>query len=93
MPWLVSFVKEDEVYIGHCTASLISPKYVLLAAHCVDDIQDGTDVSVHYGATRRSEMKTANVDKSSIQIHPKWVPGSEGQDGTGIDLAVVKVTE
>jgi hypothetical protein len=88
----VSFPNEDQSS-GHCTASVITDRVLLTAAHCVEQVgAEGysgkhlrTEVSVSTGAT--TGMRTRRVFDGNLRVtmHPRFSIGGEG----AYDLAIL----
>jgi len=84
-PFLVQL--KDEIGLFHCGASVISPSYVLTAAHCVHG-KTKNNVLVHYressGKNKSNERRIARV--SQIIAHPEFNLFS-----TNNDIALLKL--
>ncbi|CAF0786038.1 unnamed protein product [Rotaria sordida] len=66
--WMASLRRND---IHHCGASLITPSYVITAAHCVNDITSLSFLSLNFDITNLSNIgELRNVTK--IYIHPLY---------------------
>lgn len=70
-PWAVVLVRADDP--GICTGSLISPRYVLTAAHCASP-----GLSVLYG--NRSRDRARRVAVREIIRHPKYLSQPNAYD-------------
>lgn len=74
-PWMV--------YANGCTASLISSRYVLLAAHCLAQNRndagtlEGVEITsppVQTGDPDRDSSRMVSVDVTDVFIHPGYLP-------------------
>ena len=95
---MVLSIGEEE--FGTCTASLISPKVLLTAAHCIKASVDKTLVIFHTAISCESGFDSTKNSKrvSKITIHKDYIPtipstettiGKEGTD----DIALIILTE
>ncbi|MEP9387288.1 serine protease [Mesorhizobium sp. KR9-304] len=66
-PWQVRILAGPDDKKGFCGGSLIRPRWVLTAAHC---LQRRTKVAVGYGSVKLSELSVVAGDK--IVIHPLY---------------------
>jgi hypothetical protein len=57
---------------GFCTATLISPRFVLTVAHCLRaaNMTDDDTIQVYYGAANFSQGRLIVRDRSAVHIHP-----------------------
>ena len=84
---------EHEQYSSQCTGTLITPYYVLTAAHCIE-LQHLTidTMRSHYrigiGQSERDIRYAYEID--SFTIHPDYI-GNFEQDNAGTDLALIKL--
>ncbi|XP_052822578.1 serine protease 48 [Octopus bimaculoides] len=73
-PWVVVLLRGSSFV---CTASLINKRYVLTAAHCVDE-SSYSKYSIRVGSIKRDEGKLYKVDH--VIIHDKYKGFIEGYD-------------
>jgi hypothetical protein len=74
------------LYIGGCTGSLVHPRMVVLAAHCVAYADPD---EVLFGENFQSPARTIALD--GCAVHPQWGQGMPG-DGQH-DIAICELTE
>jgi secreted trypsin-like serine protease len=62
-----------QLHMGGCGASWLGGKWVLTAAHCLDDSPDPAETWVHAGITRtREESNTTRTRAARIILHPDY---------------------
>lgn len=81
-PWAAALFVGGSFY---CSASLISDRYVLTAAHCVDGVTSGY---VYLGAhnIEKEEDSRIKVNGKSFTTHPGWNPNDLHNDLGLIEL-------
>ncbi|KAL3078543.1 hypothetical protein niasHT_000467 [Heterodera trifolii] len=102
MPWVVYFMGVIQTNLFEtkmiaCTASLISPKFVLLAAHCFDEVAENKLILLGFGSNSRDLtskkyvgilVEFLRLTDLNVFIHPMY------NKKLGInDLALIKMDE
>lgn len=80
-PWQVRLYSSMDDTVGYCGGSIIGPRWILTAAHCVED---ESEVVVGYGSVDRT--KTRKISGEKIVIHPDYLAGEKA------DLALIKLS-
>lgn len=74
-PWQVRLYRDSSDKWGFCGGSLIGRRWVVTAAHCVDDRATAV---IGYGNVMRSKQR--RVDSARIIVHPKYDPQNFAND-------------
>jgi hypothetical protein len=89
-PWQVAILQtgREGVNAQFCGGSLIHPRWVLTAAHCVERASPAA-IQIGDGITDLDQVRPRQrIDVARIILHPRW----NGVIGSGIDLALVELT-
>ena len=80
-PWQVRLFRSDEDKNGLCGGSLVTPQWVVTAAHCLKGLKE---VWVGYGSVELSGLKKVPVE--SFFIHPAYGSPPLTVDDKGVPL-------
>ena len=91
MPWMVAIVKKNANDTGHCSASLVTPKFIISAAHCFEDDRKesfevvlGTDfLKIHFNNFQKYQKR---LEIAKLHIHPDY------KRGTYNDFAIIELS-
>ncbi|KAI1707017.1 trypsin domain-containing protein [Ditylenchus destructor] len=97
-PWLAAIVWRDNyTHPQSCSATVISPQYILTAGHCIDKvyINDSRKLQVIAGALDITSKEAKRIDIESYEVHPDYVLVQEGTELKQLDndIAIFKLSE
>lgn len=90
-PWQVGLLVagiNDNAQAQFCGGTLIAPKWVVTAAHCVDGGMLPSQVAVLPGTHSLSDAKARRVAVKLLVVHPQWNKDTSDHDIALLELAV-----
>lgn len=99
MPWMVflsiTYQFRNQTRLANCTASLISPRHVLTASHCIgySGMTEKDTITVVYGSANKNEGHRIVLNKTAVHIHPNYTSYIVSPNAPTInDLAILDVS-
>ncbi|KAJ2830177.1 Transmembrane protease serine 5 [Coemansia sp. 'formosensis'] len=90
-PYSVSMLKTDGLQQFTCGGTIISPNFIVTAAHCVVSQANlqlpAANVTIGYGSMNKDKQKT--IQAKGVYIHPQYLNGANRD--VRYDIALVKV--
>jgi secreted trypsin-like serine protease len=89
-PWQVALLVSglaDNVQAQFCGGTLISPGWVVTAAHCVDGGTSAASVAVLAGTLSLADRQVPRVAVKRIVVHPDWNAATNESDIALLELA------
>ncbi|GBP06787.1 Serine protease 3 [Eumeta japonica] len=77
-PYQVALFCKAEKPLHFCGGSIISPTYILTAAHCTAGV---LSIDAYLGSTKRTSPELIHhIPKDQIYTHPKYIPATVSND-------------